>query len=137
MNRKTIVVLLFMGMVIVAGIPGSFARPQYLSNLTKVYGSGSCGACHVVAPGGGPRDSSRQRNFNGQRSSNRTFPLNSYGMLFENRPDHVTDPDDALVAIGAPPAVDTTVAPAKTTPGFGIVASLAGLFACALRWHKK
>jgi PGF-CTERM protein len=154
----------------------SFAQPQYLTNLTTVYGGGSCGTCHVMASGGGqrdfngtfgqhnpngtyvPRNDNRtpgQRSSNrtfGTRNSNRTFPLNSYGTLFENQPDHATDPSAALMAIGQPPAatatpedtpadtaVPATGAQAQASPGFGFVAALVGLFACALlaRRHNK
>ncbi len=151
MNRKTIVVLL-LSLAILAGVPESFARPQYLTAFTTVYGDGSCGTCHVSASGGGPR--------------------NSYGTLFENQPNFATDPVAALQAIGAPPTATTaatstpgqtppppptatpivTETPAETTaattatttgtpaaPGFGLVVSLVGLFACALlvRRHNK
>ncbi len=168
MNKKAAVVLLFLTSVILAGAPESFARPQYLTNLTAVYGSGSCGTCHVITSNG-------QRDFNGtfgqhnfsngtferrdpnrtfaarspngtfrQHNSNRTLQLNSYGTLFENQPDHAADPSAALVAIGQPPTsapTDTNVPAtgAQATPGFGFVAALVGLFACALlaRRHNK
>ncbi len=164
MNRKTVVVLLLLTLVILVGTPESFARPQYLANLTAVYGGGSCGACHVMASGGGPRDfngtfgqhnpdgtvprnpsrmheqSNSSRTFGG---GNRTFPLNSYGTLFENQPDHATDPSAALMAIGQPPAATATPedTPAETTardagahasPGFGVAVTLIGLFVCAV-----
>lgn len=171
MNRKTIVVLLLLTLVILVGTPESFARPQYLTNLTAVYGDGSCGACHVMASGGVPRDfngtfgqhnpdgtvprnpsrmyeqSNSSRTFGG---GNRTFPLNSYGTLFENQPDHATDPSAALMAIGQPPAATATPedTPAETTapgtgaqaaPGFGFAVALVGLVACVLlaRRHNK
>ncbi|MCX9009991.1 MAG: PGF-CTERM sorting domain-containing protein [Candidatus Methanoperedens sp.] len=130
MNGKTVAVLLLFTSVILAGAPESFARPQYLTNLSAVYGGGSCGTCHVIAPGGGPRD------------SNRTFPRNSYGTLFENQPDHATDPSAALIAIGQPPAAtpEGTTAPdtgAQASPGFGIAVSLVGLFACAILARRR
>jgi PGF-CTERM protein len=172
MNRKTIVVLLLLTLVILVGAPESFARPQYLTNLTAVYGGGTCGTCHVIAPGSGmrnfsgmfgqnnsngtyvPRNTNRtsgQRRFNGtfamRNPTNRTLPLNSYGTLFENQTDHATDPGAALMAIGQPPVATATPGdtptdtPAGTpsTPGFGIVLSLAGLFAMVLfaRRHNK
>ncbi len=167
MNRKPVVVLLLLASVILVGTPESFARPQYLTNLTAVYGGGSCGTCHVINSGGGQRDFNgtfgqhnssngmferrdpnrtfAARNPNGtsrQRSSNRTLPLNSYGTLFESQPDHATDPGAALMAIGQPPAAapaDTASAGAQASPGFGFVAALVGLFACALlaRRHNK
>jgi hypothetical protein len=148
MNRKIAIVLLLLTSVILAGTPESFARPQYFTVLTAVYGDGSCGTCHVNPNGGGPR--------------------NSYGMLFENQPDHVADPGAALAAIGSPfsstatplitptdtmtptptdTPVDTattevtTVTPSGTpaAPGFGIVLSLVGLFAMILlaKLHDK
>ncbi len=142
MNRKTVVVLLLLTSVILAGVPESFARPQYLTSLTAVYGDGSCGTCHIRASGGGPR--------------------NTYGTLFENQPNHATDPGAALTAIGPPPtatltpaatpiATETSAEPAVSevttltatgtpaAPGFGFVAALVGLFSCALlaRWRNK
>ncbi len=169
MNKKTTVILLLLTSVTLAGVPESFARPQYLTNLTAVYGSGSCGTCHVITSGGGQRgfngtfgqhnfsngtserrDPNRTfaaRSSNGtfrQRNSNRTLPLNSYGTLFENQPDHSADPSSALVAIGQPPTsapTDTNVSAtgAQASPGFGFVAALVGLFACAMlaRRHNK
>jgi PGF-CTERM protein len=166
MNRKTAIVLLLLTSVILAGVPESLAQPQYLTNLTTVYGGGSCGTCHVMASGGGQRDfngtfgqhnsngtyvprsnrTSGQRSSNrtfGMRNSNRTFPLNSYGTLFENQPNHATDPSAALIAIGQPPAsapADTAAVPAtgaQAAPGFGFVAALVGLFACALLARRR
>ena len=171
MNRKTIVVLFLLTLVILVGAPESFALPQYLTNLTAIYGDGSCRTCHVIAPGSGmrnssmmfgqnnsngtyvPRNTSRtpgQRRANGtygmRNSTNRTLPLNSYGTLFANQPGHSVDPGAALMAIGQPPAATTpgdtpadTPAGTPSTPGFGIVLSLVGLFACVLlaRRHNK
>ncbi len=165
MNRKTIVVLLLLTSAILVWAPESFARPQYLTNLTAVYGGGTCGTCHVIAPGSGMRNSSgmfRQNNSNGtyvprntsrtsgmrrqngtfgMRSSNRTLPLNSYGTLYGNQPDHATDPSAALMVIGPPAAApaDTAVTGTPAAPGFELVAALAGLFGCAIlaRRHNK
>lgn len=166
MNGKTVDLLLFLTLIILVGAPESFARPLYLTNLSTVYGRGSCGTCHVIISSSGMRNSSGQNNSNGtyvprnanrtsgerrsngtfgMRNSNRTGPLNSYGTLFENQPDHATDPGAALMAIGQPPAAITQNSPAaavpgtKAAPGFGIVLSLVGLFACALlaRRHNK
>jgi hypothetical protein len=111
MNRKTILISLLVIVALLAGIPESFARQQYLQDLTTVYGDGSCGTCHIRASGGGPR--------------------NSYGTLFENQANHAADPAAALKAIGQLAGATTaTVTPAA--PGFGIVVSLVGLFVCAL-----
>jgi hypothetical protein len=82
MNERTAIILLLLASVILAGVPGSFARPQYLTNLTAVYGDGSCGTCHVINSGGGQRD------FNGafgqHNSSNGTFePRNSSNGTFD------------------------------------------------------
>ncbi len=159
MNRKTIVVLLLLTLVILVGAQESFALPQYLTNLTAVYGDGSCRTCHVIASGSGMRNSSGmfgQNNSNGtyvprntnrtpgqrrsngtlgMRNSNRTLPLNSYGTLFGNQPDHATDPGAALMAIGQPPAAtatpgdtpaDTAPTGPKAAPGFGFAVALVG-----------
>ncbi|MCE8423161.1 MAG: hypothetical protein J5U17_01815 [Candidatus Methanoperedens sp.] len=171
MIKKTLILLLFLAIAILSVVPESFARPQYVANLTTVYGDDSCSTCHVIASGSGMRDSNGtfgqqnpngtyvprntnrtpgQRRSNGtfgMRNSNRTFPRNSYGTLFENQPDHATDPGAALIAIGQPPAA-TAIPPAdtavtatgtKAAPGLGIVLSLVGLFTCALlaRRHNK
>jgi PGF-CTERM protein len=94
MNRKTIVVLFLLTLVILVGVPESFARPQYVTSLNAVYGVSSCGTCHIRASGGGPR--------------------NSYGTSFENVPNHATDPSAALRAIGAPPTATQTLTPVAT-----------------------
>ena len=141
MNRKKIVVVLLVTLVFLAGVPESFARPLYFNSLRAVYGDGSCGTCHIKASGGGQR--------------------NDYGTLFENQPDHATDPGSALMAIGPPPTATTTLTPTATVtplytpivtdspvetattavttntgiqsaPGFGIMLSLIGLFVWAL-----
>jgi hypothetical protein len=146
MSRKMVVVLLLITSIILAGVPESFARPQYFTALTAVYGSGySCGTCHIDPNGSGPR--------------------NAYGLSFQSQSNHRAVPGAALVTIGAPPnanptviatatltpaatatmtptpavttvtATATPVSPAATatpaTPGFEIVLSLAGL----LSWH--
>ncbi len=144
------------------------------ANLTAVYGGGSCNTCHVMAQGqrdsngnfgsNDPNGTYEQRNSNranGSRTfnrtnvsnfnrtwgnSNRTFPRNSYGVLFENRPDHLTDPSAALMAIGEPESEMATPTETTTTsqgtpaaPGFGIIASLFVLFGIAIvaRRHNK
>lgn len=130
MNRKTVLLSLLAIVVLLAGVPESFAHPQYIPSLTTVYWDSSCGACHVRASGGGPR--------------------NSYGTLFEKQVNHAADPAAALKAIGQPPRASSTLTPTATseatasnvttvtatvtpaTAGFGIVVSLAGLFVCFL-----
>ncbi len=162
MNMKTIIILLCFTFAILSGVPKSFARPQYLGVFNEVYGRGSCSTCHVMVQGDRitdhngsfrpdfPNRTYEPRNFNrtnesyrpnrtgGFRNSNRTLQLNSYGTLFENQPDHNTDPRAALLAIGPPPT--GTAAPADTpaegtgaqaAPGFEVMIALAGLFACA------
>jgi PGF-CTERM protein len=91
MNLK-VVLLFLLTLVILAGVPESFARPEYLTSLKAVYGDGSCGTCHIKASGGGPR--------------------NSYGTLFENQPNFATDPSTALKAIGQP--LTAALTPAAT-----------------------
>lgn len=95
MNLK-VVLLFLITLIILAGVPESFARPQYVTNLSEVYGDGLCGTCHVNASGGGPR--------------------NSYGTLFENQPNYATDPSAALRAIGAPTATQTLAPVVTSTP---------------------
>jgi hypothetical protein len=133
MNNKRVAVLFILTIVILAGTPTSFAKPEYLGNLTKVYGEGSCGTCHVNTTSDGPRT--------------------SYGTLFENQPDHAANASAALIAIGAPPTETPTLTPIPTliseetvvptstavttaetpkAPGFGIFLSLVGLFTLAL-----
>jgi hypothetical protein len=149
MKRKTALTILILTSIIFTVIPESFASPQYLTNLTEVYGDGSCNTCHVMQQGGG------QRNFNGtmptngtfgNRTSNRMLPLNSYGTLFENQPEHANDPNTALMAIGQPSADTTTpdesTLPAtenKAAPGFDFVIFVFGLSAGILlaRRHDK
>jgi hypothetical protein len=95
MNRKYVIILLLVALVIVAGVPESFARRQYIPSLISVYGDNSCGICHIRASGGGLR--------------------NSYGTLFENQPYHATDPAAALTAIGRPPTTSSTLTPTVTS----------------------
>ena len=141
LNKKTVVAFLLSTFIILVGVPESFARPQYITNLTTVYGAGSCNTCHIIAPGSGMRNFNRT---SGIDNSNRTFPRNSYGTLFESQPGHATDPGAALMTIGSPPATspeDTpdTQAGTQAAPGFEIVAAFVGLVACALvaRRHNK
>ena len=165
MTKNALIILLFLPIAILSGVPESFARPQYLSNLTAVYGDGSCGTCHVTN-GSGQRDfngtvgqhnssngtferrdtNRTARSSNGtfrQRSSNRTLPLNPYGTLFENQPDHDTNPSAALKAISSPTTdlsdTSKTGTGTQAAPGFEIVVSLFGLFAGSLlaRGHNK
>jgi len=124
MNQRTVILSVLVIVVLLAGIPESFARSEYLPSLTAVYGDSSCGTCHVKPSGGGPR--------------------NSYGTLFENQANHAADPAAALKAIGQPPGAAATPAvtnvTATVTPkasGFGIVFSLVGLFVCFLLVKKK
>ena len=141
MDNKTVIALLLSTLIILVGVPESFSRPQYVTNVTAVYGGGSCNTCHVLAQGSGMRDfngtgnsngtyeprnnrtlgqrnrTNGTRNFNrtsGTDNSNRTFPRNSYGTLFASQPNHATDPSAALVTIGSPQAATTQDTPADT-----------------------
>ncbi len=86
MNKRTISILLALTLAFLVGLPGTLALPQYLDAFQKIYTDGSCGTCHVDPAGGGDR--------------------NSYGTMFENQPNHATDPVMALKAIG--PATGTS-----------------------------
>ena len=149
MDRKTVLLSLLVIVVLLAGIPESFARPEYVSSLNAEYGVSSCGTCHIDPNGGGTR--------------------NAYGISFQNQPNHRANPSAALIAIGAPPnanptvtatatpeptvtstptpvgttvtARNTPVPPAATAtpaaPGFGIGLSLIGLFAWSILGKTK
>ncbi|VVB51569.1 Uncharacterised protein [uncultured archaeon] len=166
MNNKRLAELLLVSIVILIAVPTTFARPEYLTNLTAVYGAGSCNTCHLNGASDGPRT--------------------VYGTLFENQANHdVANASAALRAIGAPPnatvkaTVTTTMAatpevteetaipevgetaiveetslvegttettPEVTTvtvtttpksPGFGLVVSMVGLFAWAILIRRK
>ncbi len=160
MNNKRLAELLLVSIVILIAAPTTFAKPEYLTNLTAVYGAGSCSTCHLNGASDGPRT--------------------VYGTSFENQANHdVANASAALRAIGAPPnatvttTVTTTMAatpevteeteipevgetaiteettettPEVTTvtatttpksPGFGIVVSMVGLFAWAILERRK
>jgi len=94
--KRNIILLFATIVVILAGSQMASSIPSYLTALQSVYGSGSCGTCHVNPGGGGTR--------------------NAYGTLFENQPNHGTDPVSALTAIGAPPGIAPSPSPVPT-PG--------------------
>lgn len=135
-----VVLLVLLTLSVIAGVPASFAAPQYLASFNTVYGNGSCLTCHVNPNGGGP--------------------VNDYGTLFKNQPNYAANASAALIAIGAPPnanptvttstptpvvttvtATDTPVPPAATTtpsaPGFGIVLSFIGLLSWSILAKKN
>ena len=100
MNNKRLAELLLVSIVILIATPTTFALPAYLTNLTEVYGAGSCDTCHINGASGGPRT--------------------GYGTLFENQVDHLTNASEALIAIGAPPTATVTSTVTTTmaaTPG--------------------
>src|SRR5512143_2243373 len=101
MNKRTISILLALTFAVLVGLPGALTFPQYLTAFQQVYTDGSCGTCHVDPAGGGT--------------------LNSYGMMFQNQPNHATDPVAALQAIGPAPgtsplATATPTVTATETP---------------------
>jgi hypothetical protein len=158
MNLKTGLLLLFITLVILSGVPNSLASPQYLNVFNEVYGQGSCSTCHIMASDNGfrsdvPNGTFEPRSFNrtndtqrfnmtndsrrsnrtaGSRNFNRTMLRNSYGTLFENQEDHANDPSAALRAIGPPSAETSGQTNTRTVPGFGIMVSLFGLFLVSL-----
>ena len=153
MNKKTVIMCVLFALMILIGVPTSFAKSQYLANLTEVYGASSCDTCHNNGSTDGPRT--------------------SYGMLFENQSNHAANASAALIAIGAPESTAITPTVTMTTiasvtievteeipedeipeepeseeeipvtteavksPGFGILASLVGLFAWALLAKRR
>ena len=166
MNNKRLAELLLVSIVIlIAAAPTTFAKFEYLTNLTGIYGAGSCDTCHLNGTSDGPRT--------------------PYGISFENQANHATNASAALIAIGAPPNAtitptvtmtltatpeettepgiieettepgiveetevteETTEIPEVTTvtatetpksPGFGIVVSIVGLFAWAILERRK
>ncbi|MFZ3166262.1 MAG: PGF-CTERM sorting domain-containing protein [Candidatus Methanoperedens sp.] len=99
MNNKRLAELLLVSIVILIA-PTTFAKPEYLTNLTAIYGASSCNTCHLNGASDGPRT--------------------GYGTLFENQVDHVTNASAALIAIGAPPTATITSTATTTmaaTPG--------------------
>ncbi|MCX9081215.1 MAG: hypothetical protein OIN83_03375 [Candidatus Methanoperedens sp.] len=163
MNQKTVIMCVLLALMILIGAPTSLAKQQYLTNLTEVYGTGSCETCHNNGASDGPR--------------------NSYGMLFENQSDHAANASAALIAIGEPESTAITptasasvtaevteetqeetmeetmeetseeimeetmeetseeempvTTEAAKSPGFGILASLVGLFALTILAKRK
>lgn len=139
MNNKIVIALIIFSIVLASGVSTTFAKPEYVKNLTEVYGTGTCDTCHKSGASDGPRT--------------------SYGMLFENKIKNGSNATAALKAIGAPPAANqtatttattpeptatetpkvTTVAPTatKASPGFGMIASLVGLFVIAFVVKRK
>jgi len=94
MNKKIIPVLLLI--VVFIGAPDALARPEYFTNLTAVYGEGTCGTCHVnPAP----------------TSPEAAADLTPYGSRFRDQPNYAEDPSAALIAIGAPTEVTPTPTP--------------------------
>ncbi|VVB88881.1 Uncharacterised protein [uncultured archaeon] len=79
--------------IILMGIPEMIKMPSYATALKIVYGSGSCGTCHINSAGGGP--------------------LTPYGIKFAHQPNFNTDPVMALKAIGAPPNLTPASRPVK------------------------
>jgi protocatechuate 3,4-dioxygenase beta subunit len=98
--KKIVPLLLVLSVVLsvvaLVGAPEALAFSQYLTAFQQVYTDGSCGTCHVDPAGGGDR--------------------NTYGTMFENQPNHATDPVTALKTIGPAPGTSllATVTPTPT-----------------------
>lgn len=123
MNNKTVILLAISLIILFSGMQSSLAKSQYLKDLDEVYGEGSCDTCHVNGSADGPRT--------------------PYGTLFENQPNHRSDPAEALKTIGSPSG-ETQATPESTadtseqkSPGFGIIASLTGLFVLFLLRNRN
>lgn len=100
MNNKRLAELLLVSIVILIAAPTTFAKPEYLTNLTAIYGAGTCSTCHVDGASDGPRT--------------------TYGTSFENQPNHIANASAALRVIGAPPTATVTSTVTTTmaaTPG--------------------
>jgi hypothetical protein len=160
MNMK---VVLFVALsLVILGVPASFARPEFVSSLNAVYGVSSCGTCHIDPNGGGPRNAYGilfENQFN--LSANVTAALIAIGPppnanptvmatatpaapLVATETAVATETPATTVATETPAttvATETPVPPVVTatpaTPGFEIVLSLIGLFACFLAKRKN
>jgi hypothetical protein len=86
MNRKTAIILLLLTSLILGGIPQTFARPQYLTNLTAVYGDGSCETCHVMSSGSGQRDFNGTMPTNPNRTLDGVIQTGRYRSTLTKRP---------------------------------------------------
>lgn len=75
--------ILFLMVVAVALVSHASALPEYVSELQKVYGNGSCNTCHIDQNGGDN--------------------LTGYGIEFAKQSNHVEYTADALETIGEPP----------------------------------
>ena len=93
MKKRSVILMIVLLTVVLVGIPMALSISSYLNPLQSVYGSGSCTTCHSSSSGGSRND---------------------YGTLFENQPNHNTDPISALQAIGAPPGVTPLPTPTVT-----------------------
>lgn len=98
MSRHIVLQIFLIASITMFCIQGTLAYPQYLDAYNSTFDTNtSCGICHVNVTGGGP--------------------LNSYGMQFENRTDHVTNPSAALTSIGRA----SVITPRATTTATSMV----------------
>jgi hypothetical protein len=151
MNIRVVVIFL-LTLVILAGARTSLAKPEYLTSLNTVYGNGLCDTCHVNGNKDGPRTSYGTL-FESQpnHAADPGAALSSIGAPPTANPTltpiaTLTPAATATTAISATVTPVASPTPAVTTvsttatpaaPGFGIVASLVGLFAWFLMIKRK
>lgn len=82
-------------LTVIASVPQAIAKPQYKAAIDVAYGNGLCIDCHADPNGG--------------------KSLTDYGSKFKSQPAYENNSVMALRAIGAPPAVQATVAEAIST----------------------
>ena len=155
MNMRT-VILFMLTLVIIA----SLARPQYLTSFNTVYSNGSCSTCHVNGASDGPRTA-----YGTLFENQPNHAADAIGSLRTIGAPPTTTAKATITVTATPTATPTatltaiptltpiaTLTPAATTtptvttvsatatpkaPGLGIVASIVGLFACALLVKRK
>lgn len=145
MNKKIKYILLLLAIIIITGATTSFAIPQYSINLTEVYGTGSCETCHNNGSADGPRTSYGMLFENkSNHAANASAALIAIGAPPKSAitPTATTTasvttvvteetPEETVEATESQEETPETTEAAKS-PGFGILASLVGLFAWAL-----
>ena len=154
MNKKTKFTLLLLAIIILTGAPTSFAIPQYRVNLTEVYGTGSCETCHNNGSADGPRTSYGMLFENkSNHAANASAALIAIGAPPKSAitPTATTTASVTTVVTEETPEETVEEAPEETesqeekpvtteaakSSGFGILASLVGLFVLSILVKRK